>query len=957
MSTISLGGNSTPGTTTTNPVFTGNFGDLLGPVVTGGLGAFNQPFPTFTSDQVIAPFNQDQTGAFGNIRAIAGSPTYAQALGNAGTMTLNAAVTPGSFSGAIDALGRPVGYQSIRAPNFTPQAASYYSTPYTNDVVNTSLAGFDQNAAREDAQNRARLAGEGAFGAGGSESEALLAGQHDLARGNLEANLRNAAFTNAQTQFNADTNRGLTAATSNQNAGLAAQGLTGQNLARLTAAVPTEQQTQLAGSAQYGAQVQQLMNLGLTQAQALLIAGNQQQEQAQKPLTFQYQQKLAQNKYPWDQTNALASILFGSPQGKSVTTPSPSTLSQVGGGILTGLGLLSNTPKIIGGAKSLGDLLGFGGGSSSAAGLGAGGSSIVPNLSVAPDTSIGSTLGNLGVPGEYYATGGRVGQVLYSNGGERAGAFGHGYRSGGRIKGAFADGGDVPDDASISPDMSGMPSIDNAPGPTEEGFKPNFLTLLGASMMSGSSPFAAQNIGRAVMEATEAQSKLGQQAAQTKLAENQADLFAVQGKQKNLLLNFARGNNGVTATADGLLIDPRRVKAAIDMFAAAGDGRSAGVYRQLLDMGTKGNFDAKTGNYLVPNSVLQGTAQRSGAEKGVAPGMDQTPPVTSAPNAPKAIAAFAGEKANAEVPAKVAVAQAEGQEKRDTQAAENKTVPPNSTVIPGGVGSGRRPIVGQGSAFSPSQPQAAQAPAAPGVGVRMTTPPITYTEDDQKSLAKEMNETQTAAVNAPAAIKQIQDIGKEAVNSGPGTITMSEVTTALNKFGIDINKVLPEGWQNDPNKVGIVETNLQELAMSLAKASQSGARFTNADLMAAMQSKPNLMLSPGARAAILGNLEQRERFALDKAQFYRDFAKQNGGQLKWDVLDAWRDKVTGNDNYPEDLRRTYRGLSDVNTPPSNVPPATSVPKNAISVIMGPDKKPAGYKLSDGTRVKADGSPW
>ena len=70
-----------------------------------------------------------------------------------------------------------------------------YMNPYTDKVVNTTLAGFDENAGRTRAQQAANLAKTKAFGgsrAGVREgiTEELLSGQ----RSGLEAGLRSDAF-------------------------------------------------------------------------------------------------------------------------------------------------------------------------------------------------------------------------------------------------------------------------------------------------------------------------------------------------------------------------------------------------------------------------------------------------------------------------------------------------------------------------------------------------------------------------------------------------------------------------------------------------------------------------------------------------------------------------------------------------------------------------------------------
>lgn len=73
-----------------------------------------------------------------------------------------------------------------------------YMDPYVNDVVNTSLAGYDQNAGMQRAAYAANGARNGAFG--GSRfgiGEGMLGGQLALGRGQLESGLRSGAWNTA----------------------------------------------------------------------------------------------------------------------------------------------------------------------------------------------------------------------------------------------------------------------------------------------------------------------------------------------------------------------------------------------------------------------------------------------------------------------------------------------------------------------------------------------------------------------------------------------------------------------------------------------------------------------------------------------------------------------------------------------------------------------------------------
>ena len=151
------------------------------------------------------------------------------------------------------------GPQQVRSQNFGNQAAEDYMSPYMQNVVDIQ---------QREAQRQADIAGTGRgaqaakMGAFGGSRQAVMEAEaaRNLAtqKGDIQATGQQAAFTNAQQQFNADQARrmqaqqanqqaGLTAGQANLNALLGVQSLgAGQNL-----------QAQLANQ-QYGLQAQQL---------------------------------------------------------------------------------------------------------------------------------------------------------------------------------------------------------------------------------------------------------------------------------------------------------------------------------------------------------------------------------------------------------------------------------------------------------------------------------------------------------------------------------------------------------------------------------------------------------------------------------------------------------------------------------------------------------------------------
>jgi hypothetical protein len=89
------------------------------------------------------------------------------------------------------------GPQTVGPQNISDFIAQFMS-PYTNDVVNTTLAGFDENAGRTRAQQQLDLAGDTTFGgSGGSILRSLTEGELGRGRAATEAQLRDQGFQTA----------------------------------------------------------------------------------------------------------------------------------------------------------------------------------------------------------------------------------------------------------------------------------------------------------------------------------------------------------------------------------------------------------------------------------------------------------------------------------------------------------------------------------------------------------------------------------------------------------------------------------------------------------------------------------------------------------------------------------------------------------------------------------------
>lgn len=85
---------------------------------------------------------------------------------------------------------------------------SNYMSPYTKDVVDSTLADFDFDAHRTRAQQDLDLAGSGAFGGSGAAlTRSMTEGELSRARANAAATLRDQAFTRGASLASEDAGR------------------------------------------------------------------------------------------------------------------------------------------------------------------------------------------------------------------------------------------------------------------------------------------------------------------------------------------------------------------------------------------------------------------------------------------------------------------------------------------------------------------------------------------------------------------------------------------------------------------------------------------------------------------------------------------------------------------------------------------------------------------------------
>jgi hypothetical protein len=288
--------------------------------------------------------------------------------------------------------------ERVRTQSFTrPGSAEQYMSPYMQNVVDIQKREAQRQSGIQGTQQQAQAVGAGAFG--GSRDAIMRAErERNLGQqmGDIQATGSQAAFQQAQQQFNAEQQARLQAQQANQQAGLTVGGQNlgarlgvqqlgaGQNLQSQLANQQAFQQAQSAAEqsrqygagqglqaaglgAQYGQAAQQLgeqsrqygAGLGMQGLQTGLSAagqlgqlgqniygqqmginqlqsayGGQMQQQAQRPLDMAYQDFLNQQNYPYKQLGFMSDMIRGLPLGQQST----STMYEAPGSMIGQLG-------------------------------------------------------------------------------------------------------------------------------------------------------------------------------------------------------------------------------------------------------------------------------------------------------------------------------------------------------------------------------------------------------------------------------------------------------------------------------------------------------------------------------------------------------------------------------------------------------------------------------------------
>jgi hypothetical protein len=267
---------------------------------------------TLSKTSALTDISQNPYQQYGGERIAGFQPMQQQAFEGAAGMQPSQQVGLGSgIAGAagLGALGTNYQGRNFRGGQFDTQAAQEYMNPYTQNVVD-----YQKSQALRDFQiaqpmRQAQAVQQGAFG--GSRSAIVDAEAQRSLNSQLQgitATGQQAAFQNAQQQFNADQARRLEAQRMGEQsrqygAGLGMQGL----------------QTGLQAAGQLGqlGQTEYGQKMGINQLQSAY--GQQQQQQAQRPLDMAYQDFINQQNYPYKQLGFMSDMIRGLPLGQQST--------------------------------------------------------------------------------------------------------------------------------------------------------------------------------------------------------------------------------------------------------------------------------------------------------------------------------------------------------------------------------------------------------------------------------------------------------------------------------------------------------------------------------------------------------------------------------------------------------------------------------------------------------------
>ena len=294
-------------------------------------------YTPFSEDasKYFAGFSPMQEQSFRGAANMGTSPqldTASGIAGLAGQRAMGANYDPSQFNA-----------QQVGTQDYTGQNVGQYMNPYMQNVVDIQQREAQRQGDIAGTQRAGQAVRSGAFGgsrAGVMEAEAArnLATQ----KGDIQAQGQNAAFQNAQQQFNTQQQRDLQAQLANQGANLTTQQMgeqsrqygAGYGMQGIQAGLQAAGQLGQLGQTQYG---QQLSNVNLQNQ-----LGAQQQAQQQGILNQQIQNYAMAQQYPQQQLAFMSNMLRGLPMQSTTANmyqAAPSNVSQLAGLGMAGYGL------------------------------------------------------------------------------------------------------------------------------------------------------------------------------------------------------------------------------------------------------------------------------------------------------------------------------------------------------------------------------------------------------------------------------------------------------------------------------------------------------------------------------------------------------------------------------------------------------------------------------------------
>jgi hypothetical protein len=283
----------------------------------------------FATGESLTDIQQNPYQRFMGERIAGFQPMQQQAFEGARTMAPASQLgTATSFAGDVGRRAMDTNYRSGRFGGgiFGQDAADFYMNPYQQNVIDIGKREAARQSGIQGTQQQAQATQAGAFG-GGRDAIMRAERERNLGQqmGDIQAQGSNAAFQQAQQQFNADQARRMQAQQLGEQsrqygAGLGMQGL----------------QTGLQAAGQLGQLGSQQFQQGMDINKLQSAYGQQQQQQAQRPMDLAYQEFQNQQNYPYKQLGFMSDLIRGLPLGQQSTS---SIYSQGPSGVQTLAGL------------------------------------------------------------------------------------------------------------------------------------------------------------------------------------------------------------------------------------------------------------------------------------------------------------------------------------------------------------------------------------------------------------------------------------------------------------------------------------------------------------------------------------------------------------------------------------------------------------------------------------------